>query len=334
MRRWMIATVAVLSAIAVGTVAAVLGDDPTTTAMEATTVTTNEPDGSTTVPTASSSTSSSTTSQVQSVSSTSTSSTVAATTTTSAVPTTTTVPAATTTTPTSGRWRPAPGTTWQWQLTGPIDSSVDVQMYDVDLFDVPASTVAALQAQGRRVVCYFSAGAWEDWRPDAGRFPADVLGESNGWPGERWLDIRRLDALAPIMRARLDLCASKGFDGVEPDNIDGFSNDTGFALTAADQLAYNRFLADEAHARGLSIGLKNDVEQAAELEPWFDWALNEQCYQYGECAALSVFIRNGKAVFHVEYDTPLETFCPTTSGLGFSSLRKRWELDSWRQACP
>jgi len=54
-------------------------------------------------------------------------------------------------------------------------------------------------------------------RPDAGAFPDAVKGDSNGWSGERWLDIRRLDVLGPIMQRRLDLCKQKGFDAVEPD---------------------------------------------------------------------------------------------------------------------
>jgi len=207
-------------------------------------------------------------------------------------------------------------------------------MFDIDLFEAPASVINDLKNRGRAVVCYLSAGSWEDFRPDSDAFPASVLGNPNGWPGERWLDIRRIDILGPIMEARLDLCRAKGFDGVEADNVDGYSNNSGFPLTAADQLAYNRFLADAAHARGLSIGLKNDVEQAAALEPFFDWAINEECAEYQECGLLKVFINAGKAVFHVEYGLKTSTFCPTTTALGFSSMRKRFDLDAWRQLCP
>ena len=32
-------------------------------------------------------------------------------------------------------WRPAPGTTWQWQITGVVDPTRPVDMYDVDLFE-------------------------------------------------------------------------------------------------------------------------------------------------------------------------------------------------------
>lgn len=230
-------------------------------------------------------------------------------------------------------WRPPPGTTWHWQLTGPIDLSVDAEMYDVDLFDTPRETVAALHGLGRTVICYLSAGAWEEFRPDATAFPESALGNENGWPGERWLDIRRPE-LRPILEARLDLCRDKGFDGVEVDNIDGYSNNTGFPLTAADQLAFNTFLAEAAHTRGLSIGLKNDVEQAAELEPLFDWAINEECARYEECGLLLPFIEAGKAVFHVEYELEVSEFCPLTVALGFSSMRKNTELDAWREECP
>ena len=108
-------------------------------------------------------------------------------------------------------------------------------------------------------ICYFSAGSFENWRPDAAAFPASVKGSSNGWPGENWLDIRQWSVLGPIMGARMDLAVSKGCDGVEPDNMDGYSNSTGFPLTAADQITYNTNIANLAHSKGLSVGLKNDV---------------------------------------------------------------------------
>lgn len=135
------------------------------------------------------------------------------------------------------------------------------------------------------------------------------------------------------MAARFDVCRSKGFDAVEADLVDGYLNDTGFPLTAADQLAYNRMLADLAHQRGLSIGLKNDLEQVPDLVDHFDFAINEQCVQYAECDRLLPFIRAGKAVFHVEYDTPNGRFCPHTTALGFSSMRKNVNLDAPRWPC-
>lgn len=98
------------------------------------------------------------------------------------------------------------------------------------------------------------------------------------------------------MSKRLDLAKSKGCDGVEPDNIDAYIqvNGGGFKVTYQDQLNYNIWLAREAHARNLSIGLKNDVDQVKDLVSHFDWALNEECYQYNECDTLLPFIRGKK----------------------------------------
>lgn len=231
-------------------------------------------------------------------------------------------------------WRPRIGASWQWQLEGRLDLSVDVDVYDIDLFDASAADVGALHAKGRRVLCYVSVGTWEPWRPDAARFPRMVKGRSvEGWTDERWLDIRRVDVLKPIMAARLDLCKAKGFDGVEADNVDGYSNATGFQLHPSDQLLYNRWLASAAHSRGLSIALKNDIEQIPELVDDFDFAINEECFNHRECAALTLFIERGKAVFHVEYDSSTRQFCSEVRRLQFSSMRKHRELDSFREPC-
>jgi hypothetical protein len=244
-----------------------------------------------------------------------------------------------------GWWVPPQGTSWQWQLSSPPTASfLAVGMYDVDLFDTDASVVAALHAQGSRVVCYLSAGTYEPGRPDSSQFPdgsaafggVNVLGSAvTGWPGERWLDIRS-PALRPVMAARLDLCRSKGFDAVEPDNVDGYANPSGWPLSAADQLAYNGWLADQAHQRGLSVALKNDLDQVLGLVGAFDWALNEQCFEYSECDLLSPFIAAGKAVFNVEYNRTTAQFCPGSGGAcvrKFSSMQKHLALDAWRDPC-
>jgi hypothetical protein len=235
-----------------------------------------------------------------------------------------------------GDWyRPAPGTTWQWQLSGTVNSAYDAAIYDIDLFDAPQSLIDQLHQAGRKVVCYFSAGSYEEWRDDASRFAAADLGNAlDGWPGERWLDIRS-SAVRAIMTDRLDLAVAKACDAVEPDNVDGYSNAPGFPLTAADQLAYNRFLAGEAHARGLGIGLKNDLEQVPELVGDFDFAVNEQCHAYDECAALAPFVTAGKAVLNAEYDVAdASALCADARRLGFSTLILPVDLDdSSRQSC-
>jgi hypothetical protein len=230
-------------------------------------------------------------------------------------------------------WTPPANTSWQIQLQGKLKTTVNARLYDVDLFDTPAATVTALHAAGHKVSCYFSAGSYENWRSDAARFPAVVKGAGNGWPGEQWLDVRRLDLLMPIMQARLDLCKQKGFDSADPDNVDGYTNTTGFPLTAADQLAYNVAIANAAHARGLTVALKNDLTQIPQLVGYFDWALNEQCFQYSECALLTPFSTAGKAVMNIEYSLGVKKFCPAANARNFNSLKKTKALKAPRTAC-
>jgi uncharacterized protein (TIGR03437 family) len=202
------------------------------------------------------------------------------------------------------------------------------------MFDNDASVVAGLHAQGRKVICYVDVGTWESYRPDAASFPDSVKGNPvDGFSDERWLDIRQLSILGPIMQARLDLCKQKGFDAVEPDNVDGYTNNPGFPFTAADQATYNLFIAQQAHARGLSVGLKNDLDQIPQLIGSFDWTLNEQCFEYEECGALTAFVQAGKSVLQVEYNLQTSQFCSTANSMNFNSMLKDINLDAYRVAC-
>ncbi|MES9968418.1 MAG: endo alpha-1,4 polygalactosaminidase [Candidatus Thiodiazotropha sp.] len=205
---------------------------------------------------------------------------------------------------TSGNWyRPGVDTTWAWQLQGVLNTGYPVDLYDVDLFDTSAAQIASLQAGGRRVLCYFSAGSFEDWRDDAADFQAPDLGNTlSGYANERWLDIRST-AVFSIMLARLDLALSKGCDGVEPDNMNGYQESSGFTLNASDQLAFNRNLFNAAHERGLAVALKNDLDQVNELIDYVDLMVNEQCHEYSECHLLQPFIAAGKPVLNAEYLT-------------------------------
>ena len=231
-------------------------------------------------------------------------------------------------------WQPQTGLTFHLQYTGEIDLSKQVDVYNLDLFETDAETIDQLQERGTQVICYFSAGTYEDWRPDADQFPQAVLGNVlPDWPGERWLDIRRIDLLAPIMTARLDLAVLAGCDGVDPDNVEGYTQPTGFALSPINQLTYNRWLADQAHQRGLAIGLKNDLGQAPILVDDFDFAVNEECHFYQECELLEPFIQQNKAVFGIEYELDPENFCAEANAAGYMFVVKDPQLGAFQIPC-
>jgi hypothetical protein len=240
---------------------------------------------------------------------------------------------------TSARWIPTPGSTYQIQYDGNLDLKVPAEIYDLDMFDTPASIVAKLHAQGRHAVCYIDVGTWENWRPDAKKFPKSVLGKPDGgWAGERWLDIRQTAILEPIMTARMQLCKQKGFDAVDPDNLDGYENRTGFPLTASEQLTYDTWVANESHALGLSVDEKGDNDQVKQLASYFDFAVTEQCYAQGWCNEFALYTNTNRLVVDVEYNISKARFvgktCPDTAKYKETAILKKLELTAWIVTCP
>lgn len=245
-------------------------------------------------------------------------------------------------------WQPTAGTTWQIELLNKInDTSVDVQVYDIDLFDTEADQISSLQAAGRKVICYFSAGSWENWRPDAAQFnSSDLGGDLNGWAGEKWLNISSTN-VRNIMVSRLDTAQQKGCDGVDPDNVDGYSNkENALGLTEQMSIDYVNFLASEAHARNMSIGLKNAGQIIDSVIDNMQWSVNEQCVQYEECDTFIPFTDANKPVFHIEYPKGDDTnndddvtsaqkqaACVFEGSDKFSTVIKNMELDNWVEFC-
>ncbi|MGI5213640.1 endo alpha-1,4 polygalactosaminidase [Plantactinospora sp. CA-290183] len=227
-----------------------------------------------------------------------------------------------------------PAISWQWQLTGPVDVTVDADVFALDGFRTPVEDIYRLRALDRWLVCYVEAGIHHDFRPDAGRFPAAVLGRPTGTNDGRWLDIRQWSALEPILADRFRLCRGKGFTAVLPAGMDGYAHRSGFPLTFDDQLRFNRRLAALARNTGLSPGLTNDLDQALALEPAFDFAVTEDCFRRRQCQRLLPFVEAGKPVFHVEYRAAIADFCTTTRGYGFASIRKDRDLGARRDVCP
>lgn len=237
--------------------------------------------------------------------------------------------------PVTGNWyKPTPSTSWQWQLVGPVNTAYNVELYDIDLFNA-ANTIPQIKNQGKKVICYFSAGSSENWRPDFTAFTDSDMGNPlDGWNGERWLDITSANVRS-IMLTRLQLAKNSGCDGVEPDNMDAYDNHSGFNLSATDQLNYNRFIANEARKLGLSVGLKNDVNQLGALVEYYDFAVNEQCFQYDECEVYKIFTGQNKPVFNAEYFvSDQNTLCLRAQALGLRTLILPLNLDdSSRQSC-
>lgn len=234
-------------------------------------------------------------------------------------------------------WQPQAGLTWQWQLSAPVRNILDVDVYDID-WESDSSTVDALHAKGIRVICYVSVGSWEDFRPDAEAFSASVIGNDyDGWPGEKYLDIRSAEVRARMLD-RFDTCRSKGFDAIEPDNMDVFElgADSGFPLTRADGVEYAKWLADAAHQRGLGIGQKNASSITSDIEGLYDWALTESCYSDGDwCDEMKAYPAHEKPVFMCEYEeASFPDACAAWRAQGYSPILKDLELGAAVTSCP
>jgi hypothetical protein len=224
--------------------------------------------------------------------------------------------------PAAAYWHPKPTIApWQWQLHGRFELTPGASVYDLDGFRYSAADVFAIHAKGARAICYLDLGGWEEDRPDAARFPQAALG-IEARPGVRWLDIGRYRRFAPLIERRIAMCARKGFDAVDPDDLDAYENRTGFRIDARDQLRYNRWVAAAVHADGMAVALENDERQVEELVGSFDFAVDERCFQYEECEFGGAFIDAGKAVFEAEYDLPVAKFCRRARQLHFAAIRK------------
>ena len=261
-------------------------------------------------------------------------------------------------------WTPPVGARWQYQLepdaTGGINvdictppfgggTCVTPEVYDIDLYAADGVTpnaagVQTIHARGRRAICYVSAGTIETFRPDYPEFVAFdqacggcLIGNpfSEVFPDEFWANLNddrgQRTFLKKVIKRRVQKCKAAGFDGVELDVVNAWEEGTavtGWNISAETQLLYNRKLANMTHRQGLTVALKNDLGQLEQLRPYFDYAVNEQCFEFDECdegpsTGYRAWIDAGKAVFTVEYRLKRDEFCAEANAAGYSSIKKK-----------
>jgi hypothetical protein len=239
-------------------------------------------------------------------------------------------------------WHPGRVTSWQYDLEWPVAVPTNVgavQVYDIDYDGSEDGTtaqvtalVARIHAEGGHAICYLETGAWENYRPDAGRYPQGVLGSSvPGYSAERYVDIRDWSALEPLLDARFRQCKAEGFDGAETDIDDSYTDSTGFPLTLQDEVAFDTRVAHDLHALGLAWFLKNGINDDSfitDMEPLADGTVNEQCWQYGECSELQPLAKAHKPILNVEYqDEDQSTICPRAVAFPMATMHTDVDLN-------
>lgn len=233
---------------------------------------------------------------------------------------------------------PTQGASWDWQLSETVVSPKGVRVFDADPDNVTREQIAALNSDGVYTICYVSVGTLENYRTDRDKFPAAIVGKTYAdWPDENFLDIRDRKHLPALMADRFSRCKAMGFDAVEPDNMDVYSNDTGFALTREDAVHYVNLLTATAHMMGLEIGQKNVPKLTADLVGQMDFIITESCYQDRWCNVVLPYIKTGKPVFNAEYsDTPINwaNACKYAKKSGISMILKDRDLTADLQTCP
>jgi hypothetical protein len=229
-------------------------------------------------------------------------------------------------------WKPdnAAPQHFHWQLSDvfayPNDVVTGHTVYDIDGDLNTADTVVKLHGAGFKAICYMEVGSVEDFRDDYQDFvDAGVVGGSvSGWPGEYWLDIStdaNIAKILPLMKKRMvNWCQAKGFDAIEPDtsDVEGAPH--------AQMISYNKQIADMAHSLGLGIGLKNHAgTDLTELEPYYDWSLVEQCWEYSECDTfVGTFLAHNKPVWNVEYN--VDPDCAQANAWHMTSMKRDLDL--------
>lgn len=244
-------------------------------------------------------------------------------------------------------WIPAVGDDWQLVLKGEFNIADNwAYVWDIDLFETSAETIKQLHDADRRVICYFSAGTYEDWRDDLKSLNETQLAEFGmgqvlvEWEGETWWNTNS-PKVRELLVGRVKLAAEKGCDAIDPDNIDGYDNKNSLNLTKADAIDLMKFLQQEAIKYGMATGLKNSATIIPDVISFLDFSVNEQCVEHKECNDFAQWITAGKPVFNVEYplttpvnETTLNNICSASGTKGMSMVMKDKDATAAFQYCP
>jgi len=227
---------------------------------------------------------------------------------------------------------PNNGPEWQWELDHPLNVnsakdmgagalnatgkvSVKPAVYDIDGVENPKSTVTALHGLGNKVVCYIEIGSAGNYYSAASegipvsyyaqlKAAGDLGRKMSGYP-EYYLNIKAQSTVSITESMIRQQCAAKGFDAVEPDIGDSYTDSTGFGVTEKNNIAYDNALGNYAHSLGLAWGQKNgdnDPAFAKAQQPVADFLLTEECNYYQSCAIVTVpYAQAGKLVLNAEY---------------------------------
>lgn len=234
--------------------------------------------------------------------------------------------------PSSG-WIPKIGDHWNYNLNTPVDTSIDVNVFFIDM-DGAQETIDTIHGMGKVAVCYISIGTVEEWRDDASQFPSTAVGgDVDGWAGERWLDVKD-KTVRSIMTERVEKAARMNCDAVEPDNMMAYTEgNIGVDVSEGDQIDYNQWFAGVVHSNGMLVGMKNSVELVPIMHRDFDFALNEECFQWDECDVYEdTFLAEGKPVFNVEYKNNMDQ-CDQALAMNIDSIVKNLNLDAPMCSC-
>jgi len=213
--------------------------------------------------------------------------------------------------------RPLPANApFDYQIGGDYAPATGVRVVSRDWF-----SGRPIAGPGSYSICYVNAFQTQDdeagvnRRDERSNWPRDLvltaLGDDPEWGGEYLVDLStpaKRQRAAQWVAPMVDTCAAKGFAAVEFDNLDSWTrfDDTPrrgavpFGRTQA--VAYAELLTDYAHGKNLAVGQKNTPQLGKKTSRevvGFDFAVAEQCGQYGECAAYTAVF--GDRVVDVEY---------------------------------